>query len=165
VTRAVLSLGSNLGDRLAHLQGALDLLALAGVRIVAISGVYETAPVGGPEQDDFLNAVAIVDSDLPATELLAACQQVEAARDRVREVHWGPRTLDVDIVWVLGVECDDPALTLPHPRAHERAFVCVPWLEVDPDATLPQGLVANLDLDRAGVVRRDDLALVVPVPR
>ena len=165
MTRAVVSLGSNLGDRLAHLQGGLDLLAREGVVIVAVSGVYETAPVGGPEQGDFLNAVALVESPMTATELLAACQRVEAARARVREVHWGPRTLDIDIVWAQGVVSDDAALTLPHPRAHERAFVCVPWLEVDPDAALPQGPVAALDLDRTGVVRRDDLMLIVPVPR
>ena len=162
MTRAVLSIGSNLGDRLAHLQGAVDELASMGVDIIAVSPVYETAPVGGPEQQDFLNAVVIVHTTLGPFELLDACQGIEAAHDRVRDVRWGPRTLDVDIITVDGVTSDDPLLTLPHPRVHERAFVCVPWLDIEPSATLPQGPVAQLALDIAGVVLRNDLALVMP---
>lgn len=161
MSRAVLSLGSNLGDRMGHLQGALDLLA-ERVDVIAISGIYETSPVGGPEQDDFLNAVIIVETTLAPQELLELCQQVEADRDRVREVRWGPRTLDVDIIAMDDMVLDDPALTLPHPRAHERAFVCVPWLDVDADATLPQGRIADLGLDPRGVSRRTDLALAKP---
>lgn len=161
MSRAVLAVGSNLGDRMGRLQGAIDLLA-ESVDIVAVSGVYETAPVGGPEQDDFLNAVLIVETPLAPHDLLAVCQRVEAAHERVREVRWGPRTLDVDIIAMDAQLVDDAALTLPHPRAHERAFVCVPWLEVDPGATLPQGAVSALDLDSDGVVRRTDLALVLP---
>lgn len=161
MTRAVLAVGSNLGDRMGHLQGAVD--ALAGqVDIVAVSGVYETAPVGGPDQDHFLNAVLIAETSLAPLDLLALCQRVEAAHDRVREVRWGPRTLDVDIIAIEGVVLDGADLMLPHPRAHERAFVCVPWLDVDPGATLPQGPVASLVLDRDGVVRRTDLALSLP---
>ena len=161
MSRAVLSLGSNIGDRMGHLQGALDALA-ERVDVIAISGIYETSPVGGPEQDDFLNAVIIVETTLAPHELLALCQQVEADRNRVREVRWGPRTLDVDIIAMDDLVLDDPALTLPHPRAHERAFVCVPWLDVDADATLPQGRIADLGLDPRGVSRRTDLALAKP---
>ena len=161
MTRAVLAVGSNLGDRMGHLQGAIDALA-ERVDVVAVSGVYETAPVGGPDQDDFLNAVAIVETALTPFDLLALCQRVEADHDRVREVRWGPRTLDVDIIAMEGEALDDADLTLPHPRAHERAFVCVPWLDVDPGATLPQGPIASLALDRDGVVRRTDLSLALP---
>jgi 2-amino-4-hydroxy-6-hydroxymethyldihydropteridine diphosphokinase len=157
VSRAVLSVGSNLGDRMGHLQGALDALA-ERVDVIAISGIYETSPVGGPAQDDFLNAVIIVETPLAPHELLALCQQVEADRNRVREVRWGPRTLDVDIIAMDDTVLDDPSLTLPHPRAHERAFVCVPWLDVDADAALPQGRIADLGLDPRGVNRRTDLA-------
>lgn len=162
MSRAVLSVGSNLGDRLGHLQGALDALALAGVEIVAVSGVYETAPVGGPDQDDFLNAVAVVETTLSPHELLSACQRVEAEHGRVREVRWGPRTLDVDVIVYADVILDDPGLTLPHPRAHERAFVCVPWLDADSHAMLPQGLVADLTLDGSGIRPRTDLVLTIP---
>lgn len=162
MSRAVLSLGSNVGDRLAHLSGALDGLTRRGIEVVAVSPVYETAPVGGPEQDDYLNAIAIIETGLAPLALLAACQSAEAERDRVREVRWGPRTLDIDIIDLDGITSDDPALTLPHPRAAERAFVCAPWLDVDPHATLPDGPVAGLALDRSGVVRRTDLSLPVP---
>ncbi len=161
MTRAVLAVGSNLGDRMALLQGAIDALG-EHMDVVAVSGVYETAPVGGPDQDDFLNAVLIVETSLAPYDLLALCQRVETAHDRVREVRWGPRTLDVDIVVIEGEILDDPDLTLPHPRAHERAFVCVPWLEVDPGAALPQGPIASLTLDQSGIVRRSDLALALP---
>lgn len=161
MTRAVLAVGSNLGDRMALLQGAIDALG-EHMDVVAVSGVYETAPVGGPDQDDFLNAVLIVETSLAPHDLLALCQRVEAAHDRVREVRWGPRTLDVDIVVIADEVLDDPDLTLPHPRAHERAFVCVPWLDVDPEAALPQGPIASLTLDRSGIVRRSDLALALP---
>jgi 2-amino-4-hydroxy-6-hydroxymethyldihydropteridine diphosphokinase len=162
MSRAVLSLGSNLGDRLGRLQGALDALSASGIEIVAVSSVYETAPVGGPDQDDFLNVVAIVDTSLSPRDLLGVCQRVEAEHDRVREVRWGPRTLDVDIIVFDGVTLDEPELTLPHPRAHERAFVCVPWLSIDPYAALPQGPVTGLALDDDGVALRTDLALTPP---
>lgn len=161
MTRAVIAIGSNLGDRLGHLQGAIDGLAHS-VDVVAVSGVYETAPVGGPDQDDFLNAVLLIETTLAPHDLLALCQSVEAAHDRVREVRWGPRTLDVDIIAMGSEVLDDPDLTLPHPRAHERAFVCVPWLDVEPGAALPQGPIRSLDLDRSEVVGRADLALAVP---
>lgn len=151
---AVLSVGSNLGDRLAHLQIAVDVL-----RPSAVSPVYETAPVGDVEQGDFLNAVLLCDLDaIRAWEL---AQQAERAADRERIVRWGPRTLDVDVVLAGGPV---PAeLEVPHPRAHERAFVLAPWADVDPSAVLPgHGLVADLleRLDLSGVRRCDDLELV-----
>lgn len=164
MTRGVLAVGSNLGDRMAHLQGAIDALGDV-VDVIAVSGVYETAPVGGPDQGDFLNAVVIVETSLGPHDLLALCQRVEADHDRVREVRWGPRTLDVDVIAIDGEVLDDPDLTLPHPRAHERAFVCVPWLDVDPGAALPQGPIASLTLDPSGIVRRSDLALALPGDR
>jgi 2-amino-4-hydroxy-6-hydroxymethyldihydropteridine diphosphokinase len=164
--RSVLALGSNLGDRLGHLQAALDLLA-AQVQVLAVSPVYETDPVGGPEQNAYLNAVVVVEGP-PVRELLALAHRVEAARDRLRQERWGPRTLDVDLLASGDVVLDDPACTLPHPRAAERAFVLVPWRDVDPTAVVPgRGAVADL-LDglgseaRAGVRARLDVALSVP---
>ena len=151
-----------MGDRLAHLQGAVDRLAGRGVRVVAGSSVYRTAPVGGPEQDDFLNAVVIVESTLTPHELLAACMDIEAQHDRVREVRWGPRTLDVDLIDVGGCTLDDDELTLPHPRAHERAFVCIPWLEIDPGAVLSGRAVSTLEWDSSEVRRCVDMQLVSP---
>ena len=165
MTRTVLALGSNLGDRLAHLQGGLDALAGPDLIPVAASGVYETVPVGGPEQPDYLNAVLVAETTLPAAELLRRCQQAETAFHRVREVVWGPRTLDVDIIVYGDVVSDDPDLTLPHPRAAQRAFVLAPWLETDPEAAVPgQGPAAVLlsRAGRAGVRRRDDLTLRLP---
>ena len=136
--QAVIALGSNLGDRLGNLQGGLDALAgTPGLAVVAVSPVYETAPVGGPEQADFLNAVLIAATRLPARALLERCHAVEAAFGRTRDVVWGPRTLDLDLIVYGDVVSDDPALTLPHPRAHERAFVLTPWLAVDPGAQIP----------------------------
>jgi 2-amino-4-hydroxy-6-hydroxymethyldihydropteridine diphosphokinase len=141
---AVLSLGSNVGDRLAHLRSAVELL-----EPVAVSPVYETAPWGGVVQDDFLNVVVVCDIDAP--EAWRRAVKAEEAQGRVRAERWGPRTLDVDVVVADG---SDPALVLPHPHAHERAFVLVPWLDVDPEAVLPgYGRVADLSVDRASVRR------------
>lgn len=163
MTRAVLSLGSNLGDRLAHLRAAVA--GFADV-LVAASPVYETAPWGGVEQDDFLNAVLIVDD--PGTDAwgwLRRGQAAEQEAGRVREVRWGPRTLDVDIVTVDDVDSTDPELLLPHPGTPERATVLRPWLDVDPNAVLPgrgpvTALLAALGPDAEnGMRRRDDLTL------
>ena len=142
----VIALGSNLGDRVAHLQAAVDALAAApGMSVTAVSPVYQTAPVGGPDQPDYYNAVLLARTTLPPAGVLAAAHAAEAARQRTREVRWGPRTLDVDIISYDAVVSSDPVLTLPHPRAHERAFVLVPWHDVDPAAELPgHGPVANL---------------------
>lgn len=151
---AVLSLGSNLGDRVAHLAAARAILA-AEFPVVAVSSIYETAPVGVTDQPAFLNQVMVLESDDPEA-LLAAAHRAESARGRLRSLRWGPRTLDVDVVTVDARRSADPYLTLPHPRAHERAFVLVPWLEVDPAAELSgHGSVRTLlrDLD-GSVVRR-----------
>lgn len=159
MTRAVLSIGANLGDRLAALQAAIDGLA-ARVAVVAVSPVYETAPVGVAGQPDFLNAVVLVDTDLAPDELLALAQSLESAAGRERGERWGPRTLDVDVVAYGDVVSADPRVTLPHPRAGERAFVLRPWLDVDPAASLPSGAVRDLLAAADGDVRRrDDLVL------
>lgn len=164
--KVVLALGSNLGSRIDYLQGALDVLFDApGLAFVAVSSVYETDPVGGPEQGPYLNAVVIAEGMQHPRTLLERAQSVESAFGRRREERWGPRTLDVDLIIVDGVVWDDPELTLPHPRAHERAFVLVPWAEVDPDAELPgHGPIAALlaDLDQSGVRLRPDLSLEPP---
>jgi len=142
----VLALGSNLGDRLDNLQGALDaLLDSPGLSFLAVSPVYETTPVGGPDQPDYLNAVLVAETSLSARTILERAQGVEDVFQRTREETWGPRTLDVDVI-VYGDEVsDDPELILPHPRAHERAFVLAPWHDVDPSAEIPgRGRVAEL---------------------
>ena len=131
---------------------------------MAVSPVYETAPVGGPPQPDYLNAVLLARTTLPSRVLLDRLHEVEAASERVRDVRWGPRTLDIDIIAVEGEVSDDPELTLPHPRAHERAFVLAPWHDVDPGAVLPgHGTVAALlaATDESGV-RRSPLPLTLP---
>ncbi|HXV93925.1 MAG TPA: 2-amino-4-hydroxy-6-hydroxymethyldihydropteridine diphosphokinase [Pseudonocardia sp.] len=170
MSRAVLSLGSNLGDRAAHLRAAVDGFAAV---LVAASPVYETAPWGGVEQDDFLNAVIVVDD--PGTDAwgwLRRGQALEDASGRVREVRWGPRTLDVDVVTVTTdegpVRSEHPDLLLPHPGTPQRATVLRPWLDADPAAVLPghgpvRDLRAALGPDaEAGMRRRDDLVLVGP---
>lgn len=151
---AVLSLGSNLGDRAAHLNAAIELLRMS-VAVLAVSPAYETAPVGVQNVPAFLNAVALVGADDPWA-LLDVAHRVEDARGRLRSSRWGPRTLDLDVISVDGLRWDSPMLTLPHPRAFERAFVLVPWLDVDPDAELPgHGRVADLlrAMDRSDVRR------------
>ena len=131
--RAYLGIGTNLGDRLAFLQGAVDgLAATPGIAVVGVSHVYETDPVGGPEQPDFLNAVVGVDTTLTPHELLAACQRLEQDAHRVRREHWGPRTLDVDVLLFGDEQVDTPDLVVPHPRAAVRAFVLVPLADLDP---------------------------------
>ncbi len=142
MSRAVLSIGANLGDRLATLRSVV-----AELSPIAVSGVYETAPWGPVPQDDYLNAIVVVDD--PAVDAhgwLHVGQRLEAAAGRVRDVRWGPRTLDVDVVAVgdpAPVVSDDPVLTLPHPRAAQRAFVLVPWLDADPAAILDGVPVAD----------------------
>jgi len=161
----VLALGSNLEDRRDILQGSVDAIAgIPEVQVMAVSPVYETVPVGGPPQPDYLNAVILARTTLPSRSLLDRLHGVEAAFDRVREVRWGPRTLDIDIITVAGEVSADPELTLPHPRAHERAFVLAPWLDVDPNAVLPgHGLVATLlaATDQSGI-RRSPMVVTVP---
>jgi 2-amino-4-hydroxy-6-hydroxymethyldihydropteridine diphosphokinase len=131
VTRAFLGLGSNVGDRVAFLRDAVASLGPVGLR--ATSPVYETDPVGGPEQGPYLNLVAELDTDRTARDLLGVCHRLESAADRVREVRWGPRTLDVDVLWVDGVTVDEPDLVVPHPRLWERRFVLAPLRDLAPD--------------------------------
>ncbi|MEU0189111.1 2-amino-4-hydroxy-6-hydroxymethyldihydropteridine diphosphokinase [Streptomyces afghaniensis] len=166
--RAVVALGSNLGNRLETLQGAIDALEdTPGVRIKAVSPVYETEPWGVEpgSQPAYFNAVVVLKTTLPPSSLLERAHAVEEAFHRVRDEHWGPRTLDVDIVSYADVVSDDPQLTLPHPRAHERAFVLAPWHDLDPEAQLPgRGPVAGLldSVTREGVAARTDLELRLP---
>ncbi|MDG3009306.1 2-amino-4-hydroxy-6-hydroxymethyldihydropteridine diphosphokinase [Rhodococcus sp. D2-41] len=162
MSRAVLSIGSNLGDRLTHLQSVLDAL---GDRVTACSSVYSTAPWGGVEQQDFLNATLIVrDDDRDCHDWLRIGQELERAAERVRLERWGPRTLDVDVITCDDVVSDDPELTLPHPRAHERAFVLVPWLEIEPDARLAgrpvRELLGDLASGELSGVTRTEFVLV-----
>jgi 2-amino-4-hydroxy-6-hydroxymethyldihydropteridine diphosphokinase len=134
IRRAFLGLGSNLGDRLANLQLAVDAVArVPGVVLRAVSRVYETAPVGGPPQDAYLNAVVLIDTNLIEEELLHRCQQIEELAERVRTERWGPRTLDVDILLVENTRCEGPELTIPHPRMWERGFVLAPLRDVAPE--------------------------------
>ncbi|MCV7299847.1 2-amino-4-hydroxy-6-hydroxymethyldihydropteridine diphosphokinase [Mycobacterium barrassiae] len=169
MTSVVLSIGSNLGDRLARLQSVVDGL---GGAVRAVSPVYETDPWGGVEQGAFLNAVLLADDPaLDARGWLRRAQELERAADRVREQRWGPRTLDVDLVMCSEdgreVTSGDEELTLPHPRAHERAFVLVPWLAVDPAAVLTvagerrsvEKLLAELDPAERDGVRLTDSVL------
>jgi 2-amino-4-hydroxy-6-hydroxymethyldihydropteridine diphosphokinase len=167
--RAVLSVGSNLGYRLGTLQGCVQAIGgLPETDVLAISPVYETAPVGGPAQPDYLNAVLIVGTGLAALDLLAGTQRIEADFGRIRvegSDRFGPRTLDIDIISYDEEISGDPVLTLPHPRAHERAFVLAPWHDIDPAASLPgRGPVAALlaRLDRHGVRRQPGVLLGAP---
>lgn len=166
--RAVISLGSNLGNRLETLQGAIDALEdTPGMRVKAVSPVYETEPWGVEpgSQPAYFNAVVVVRTTLPPSSLLERAHAIEEAFNRVRDERWGPRTIDVDIVAYAEVVSDDPELTLPHPRAHERAFVLAPWHDVEPEAQLQgHGPVAHLlaDVTHAGVTPRTDLELRLP---
>ncbi len=129
MSRAFLGLGSNLGDRRARLRTAVAALP----DVVAVSPVYETDPVGGPEQGAFLNVVVELSTDRSPRELLGWCAELEAAADRVREERWGPRPLDVDVLWVDGVTVDEPDLVVPHPRMWDRRFVLAPLRDLAPD--------------------------------
>jgi 2-amino-4-hydroxy-6-hydroxymethyldihydropteridine diphosphokinase len=163
--KVVYSIGSNLGDRLGNLQGAVDALSdTPDVIIVDISSVYETEPQGGPaDSPQFLNMVVVAETTLDPLTLLERALAIEDAFGRDRDaVKWGPRTLDVDLIMVGNAEVDRPDLRLPHPLAHERAFVLVPWYEVDPTGEVHgKGAVGDLlaKADTSGVVRRDDLVI------
>ncbi|MFF5975385.1 2-amino-4-hydroxy-6-hydroxymethyldihydropteridine diphosphokinase [Streptomyces sp. NPDC012769] len=165
---AVLALGANLGNRLETLQGAVDALEdTPGLRVKAVSPVYETEPWGVDpgSQPSYLNAVVLVKTTLPPASLLERAHAVEEAFHRVREERWGARTIDVDIITYADVVSDDPVLTLPHPRAHQRTFVLAPWHDVDPEARLPgHGTIADLlaGLGHEGVAPRTDLELRLP---
>ena len=175
MSRAVLSIGSNLGDRFAHLRSVVDALA---PQLVAVSSVYSTPPWGGVPQENYLNAVLVVeDPALGPRDWLEWGQRLEQQAGRVREIRWGARTLDVDVVWcahsrpegLRPVVSIDPTLTLPHPQAHNRAFVLVPWAEVEPEAVLEvfgrnrpvRELLAELDPGEIEGVRSIELSLRV----
>ena len=166
IRRAVFSLGSNVGDRLTNLQDAINsLLEAPGIAAVAVSPVYETEPVGGPPQDNYLNAVLIVDTDLSARTVLERALAVEAAYGRERGERWGPRTLDIDIIVLGDRRASDPDLELPHPRAHERAFVLAPWFAIEPEAEIPgvgtvRELLAQIGTD--GVTAVEGMELKLP---
>lgn len=147
MTRAFLGLGANLGDRRAALADAVRALP----DVVAVSPVYETEPVGGPDQGRFLNLVVELDTARSARQLLEACAQREAAADRVRDVHWGPRTLDVDVLWLDGVEVTEADLIVPHPRMWARRFVLAPLRDLAPDLVTEAQVAAG-----AGTVERVD---------
>lgn len=153
MTRYYIGLGSNVDDRLGHLVGACQEIGERAQR-VETSPIYETEPVGGPDQDPFLNAVAAVDTDLGPLELLDVLQRIEEEHDRERTVRWGPRTLDLDIVAWQGPPYSDERLTIPHPRAAKRGFVLEPLAECWPDADVGEGRRAGeviSAVDRSGV--------------
>ena len=135
-TKAVLSLGSNLGDRRAHLAAAVTTLETE-VTVDAVSSIYQTPPWGPVPQDDYYNLTLTARAGLDAYGWLALCHNLEQEAGRVRDIRWGPRTLDADVVMVDEIVSMDPDLTLPHPRAHERAFVLLPWMEIEPFAQIP----------------------------
>ena len=151
MSKAYLGLGSNQGDRLAFLRAAVDGLEEEdGVTVVATSSVYRSEPVGLTDQPEFLNAVVVVDSTLSPRGLLELARRIQDSNDRRRRQRWGPRTLDVDILLIEGVELDEPDLTVPHPGLTERRFVLRPMLEVDPDVSLPDGTPLREVLDGIG---------------
>jgi 2-amino-4-hydroxy-6-hydroxymethyldihydropteridine diphosphokinase len=155
VTAAGVGLGSNVGDRRAHLSRAVAAMEWLGTRL-DVSSLYESTPVGGPPQGDFLNAVAVVDTPRSAAGLLAGLLEIEREAGRVRRERWGPRILDLDLLLHGDERVDEPGLTVPHPRMQRRRFVLEPLAEVWPEATLPDGtdIVALLDQVRDQEVRR-----------
>lgn len=167
IRQCVIALGSNLGERHIKLQGAVDALRdTPGVFLTAVSSIYETDPVNAPEgSDKFLNAVVLADSTLSAHLLLERALAIETAYGRERtEERNAPRTLDVDIILIGDRRADDEDLVLPHPRAHERAFVLAPWAEIEPEAELPgHGRISDLlgNVDQSGVAKREDITLEI----
>lgn len=152
--RMVISIGSNLADPQAQAEGAIERLA-DEFTLLARSSLYRTSPVGRTDQPEFCNAVAIIDSDLHPNEVLQRLHAIEASAGRVRDERWGPRVLDLDLIAVGDLVIDDPRCRLPHPRAHERAFVLVPWAEIDADAVLPgRGPILDLIPYAEGSVTR-----------
>jgi 2-amino-4-hydroxy-6-hydroxymethyldihydropteridine diphosphokinase len=150
---AFLGLGSNLGDRLTNLQAAVDALqAEPGLRVRASSRVWETTPVGGPPQPDYLNAVIRIETDLSARDLLDVARRVETRLGRIRKERWGARTMDVDVLLYDDEEVDESDLVVPHPRMKQRAFVLLPLLDLEPDPVLPDGTrLKDVRVDTDGV--------------
>jgi 2-amino-4-hydroxy-6-hydroxymethyldihydropteridine diphosphokinase len=142
--KAVIALGANIGNPQEQMDVAIALLR-ESLEVTAVSSYFTTAPVGGPEQPDYLNAVCIAESELPAADLLALLHGIEKALGRERIEHWGPRTIDLDLIQYGTILSYAEELTLPHPRAHERRFVLEPWAQVEPDALLlTHGKIADL---------------------
>jgi 2-amino-4-hydroxy-6-hydroxymethyldihydropteridine diphosphokinase len=142
--KAVIALGANIGEPKEQMDLAVALLREA-IDVKAVSHYYQTAPVGGPEQPDYLNAVCIAESELPAAQLLALLHGIEKTLGRERDIHWGPRTIDLDLIQYGGILSYAEELQLPHPRAHERRFVLEPWAEIEPDALLlTHGKISDL---------------------
>jgi len=133
--RAVVALGANLEEPRKAVELAIELLKQS-TDVIAISSMYETAPAGGPEQDNYINAVVTLESELPAADLLALLHGIEKSMGRVRDERWGPRVIDLDLIQYGTLLSKSEELTLPHPRAHERRFVLEPWHEIDPEAIL-----------------------------
>ena len=156
MSRCAIGIGSNLGDRLGHLNAAMRGLAAIG-RVISVSSVYETAPIGGPKQDPFLNAVAVVETAHTPSGLLRELLTVERARGRVRDTRWGPRTLDLDLILWDRQRISAPGLTVPHPRMAERRFVLEPLLEAWADARMPDGSIVE---PASGAVERQGLERV-----
>ncbi len=165
ISKVVFSLGSNMGEPDEILSEAIQHLGdTPDLMLVDISPVYQTKPVGDVEQDDFLNLVVIAESTLEPLTILDRVHAIEEHFVRERLIPGGPRTLDIDLILV-GRHSSQPGLDLPHPRTHERAFVLVPWLDVEPNAELPEyGPIAELveDVDLTGVIRRDDIVIAMP---
>jgi 2-amino-4-hydroxy-6-hydroxymethyldihydropteridine diphosphokinase len=152
--KAVVALGSNLGDRFDYLQKAVnEINSLTDIEISEISSVYETLPVGGPEQGNYLNAVVTLNTKFEAKELLLKLLLIELNLGRQREIAWGPRTIDLDLIWFEDQTINLENLALPHPRAHERCFVIKPWLEIEPKARIGNTEIREFlkDLDCSGV--------------
>lgn len=149
--KAVIGLGSNLGDRLACLQGAVAALGTAPrTRVVACSGVYESPPMGPVEQGPYLNAAVLVETALAARKLLDLALGIERHFGRVREIRWGPRTLDLDLLWIEDETIDEPGLVVPHPGLGDRAFVLLPLADLQPDLVLPDGRSLGEALEECG---------------
>jgi 2-amino-4-hydroxy-6-hydroxymethyldihydropteridine diphosphokinase len=142
--KAVIALGANIGDPQEQIEIAIALLR-ESLEVTSVSSIYKTAPIGGPEQPDYLNAVALVESELPARDLLALLHGIEKVLGRERIEHWGPRTIDLDLIQYGTLLSSADELLLPHPRAHERRFVLEPWVEIEPDAILlTHGKISDL---------------------
>jgi 2-amino-4-hydroxy-6-hydroxymethyldihydropteridine diphosphokinase len=142
--KAVISLGANIGNPEEQIALAIAMLREA-TEVVAVSSIYETEPVGGPDQPNYLNAICIAESDLPAADLLSVLHGIEKTLGRERLERWGPRTIDLDLIQYGSILSSAQELELPHPRAHERKFVLEPWLEIEPNAILlTHGKVSEL---------------------
>ena len=169
VSRCLIALGSNLGDRLDNVRAGVAGIEAAGIDVVAVSPLYETAPVGGPEnQGPYLNAALLADTTLSAADVLALLHRLEASRERQRVVHWGPRTLDLDLLVYGDLVADAATLQVPHPRMHERRFVMVPVCDIAPDVVHPRlgrtmrDLLAELPVEPGDLTRLTDTWHTIP---